>query len=184
MRTSETRHLPGETGLWVFIFMDLALFALFFVLSGIDRVHNPQVFHEGRQGLLVGVGLINTLVLLTGSWAVAMGTRVVPRGRFAAPWIYGAAFSGLVFLALKTVEYVHAAQAGYAVSADVFRTWYFFLTAYHGFHVAAGMLLLTVVANHMQRETAADERLIEAAGCYWHLVDLLWIGIFAVIYLL
>lgn len=184
MTTSRTRHLPGETGLWVFIFMDLALFALFFVLSAIDRAHEPQVFQDGRQGLLVGVGLINTLVLLTGSWAVAMGTRVVPRGRPAAPWIYGAAFSGLVFLVLKTVEYVHAAQAGYSVSQDPFHTWYFFLTAYHGFHVAAGVVLLTIVANRMRKGIATDERLIEAAGCYWHLVDLLWIGIFALIYLL
>jgi nitric oxide reductase NorE protein len=179
----EADNLPGEAGLWVFIFADLAFFLLLFGLAAWDLGHARTAAAAGRDALTPAIGVANTLILLTGSWAAAMGTRAVPRSQ-AAPWLYAAAASGVVFLALKVIEYAHVTGAGHALGESAFFTWYFFLTGFHAFHVACGIVLLATVAARLRRSGNAGEPLIEAAGCYWHLVDLLWIGIFLLLYLL
>ncbi len=176
--------LPGEPGLWVFIFFDLGLFGLFFALAAADLGAAPAVFAAGKGTLDLTIGAVNTLVLLTGSWAVAMGTRVVRGGGEAGRWLTGAALSGALFLLLKVVEYVHLLGAGHALTQDAFYSWYFILTGYHAMHVAVGIVLLAVVAARYRGGAEPDHRLVEAAGCYWHLVDLLWIGIFLILYLI
>jgi nitric oxide reductase NorE protein len=175
--------LPGEVGLWVFIFADLAFFLLLFALAARDLGHARAAAEAGRDALTPAVGVANTLILLTGSWATAIGTRVVPRDR-APPWLYAAAASGVVFLALKVVEYAHVTGAGHALGESAFFTWYFFLTGFHAFHVGGGIVLLATVAARLRQGQEPGEPLIEAAGCYWHLVDLLWIAIFLLLYLL
>ncbi len=181
---SAPRGLPGETGLWVFIFFDLMTFALFFTLAAIDLHGAPAVFAAGKASLDLTIGAVNTLVLLTGSWAVAMGTRVAVDGRKVSHWLTGAALSGALFLALKALEYLDILGGGHAFTENPFYTWYFFLTAYHALHVTVGIVLLAVVASRYRQGQTPDHRLVEAAGCYWHLVDLLWIGIFLILYLI
>lgn len=181
---SAGRSLPGEVGLWVFILFDLGLFGLFFALAAADLGGAPGVFATGKGALDLTIGAVNTLVLLTGSWAAAMGTRVAHGGRPASRWLAGAALSGVLFLALKVVEYDHLIGAGHAITESAFYTWYFVLTGYHALHVALGVVLLAVVAGRYREGPAPDHRLVEGAGCYWHLVDLLWIGIFLILYLI
>lgn len=181
---SERRVLPGESGLWVFIFVDLALFALFFALEGVDRVRAPAVFQQGRASLDLTGGMINTLVLLAGSWAVVMGTRIERDTRRSALYLHLASATGAVFLLLKAGEWARHVRLGHRISDDAFETWYFFLTGFHAVHVAAAVVLLLVVAARRRRAEQPSAILIEAAGCYWHLVDLLWIGIYLVMYLL
>ncbi len=186
--SNETRSakpsLPGELGLWIFIFCDLLLFTLFFGLVAFDLRSEPETFRQGKAAINLTIGMVNTLVLLTGSWAVAMGTRVVEEPRRAARYIYAAALSGIVFLLFKVVEYSHLLGEGHALTQDRYFTWYFFLTAFHALHVIAAIVLLWVVAGRFRRNERTSHELVEAAGCYWHLVDLLWIGIFLVLYLI
>ena len=182
--TAQNRTLPGELGLWVFIFADLGLFALYFALTAWDMRSDPATFQQGRDQLNLTLGMINTVVLLTGSWAVAMGTRVVSDGRLAARYLQLAALTGVAFLGVKFFEYDHAVSLGHTVAEDRFFTWYFFLTGFHAFHVIAAIIFLLIVAGRFRGEEQPGHVLAEAAGCYWHLVDLLWIGIFLLLYLL
>jgi nitric oxide reductase NorE protein len=82
------------------------------------------------------------------------------------------------------LEYRHILGNGHAFTENPFYIWYFFLTAYHALHVTVGIVLLAVVASRYRQGQTPDHRLVEAAGCYWHLVDLLWIGIFLILYLI
>lgn len=182
--TSGNRTLPGELGLWAFIFTDLVLFALYFALVAWDRGSAPDVFTQGKAELNLTLGMINTVVLLSGSWAVAMGTRVVSDTRSASRYVYLAALTGVVFLLLKFAEWGHHLQLGHRISENVFYTWYFFLTGFHALHVLGAIVFLGVIGNRFRRGQPSSHALVEAAGCYWHLVDLLWIGILLVIYLL
>lgn len=116
--------------------------------------------------------------------ATGFERQVTPNGRQVSHWLTGAALSGGLFLALKMLEYKHLLSAGHAITENAFFTWYFFLTAYHALHVAVGIVLLAVVADRFRQGAVPGHRLIEAAGCYWHLVDLLWIGIFLILYLI
>ena len=181
--TARQRHLPGEPGLWVLIFLDLGLFSLCFVLAMIDRAAAPARFAAGTTGLDVWLGMTNTIVLLTGSWAVAMGTRVERDPVRGARWLRLAAASGGLFLLLKAREWQHHLAGGHGFDEDRFQTWYWFLTGFHALHVILAMLLLLLVAGRMRRGAPCSMALTEAAGCYWHLVDLLWVGIFLVVYL-
>ncbi len=183
-QTNSMKKLPGELGLWIFIFVDLALFTLFFSLAALDMGAEPDLFREGKAGLNQAIGMINTIILLTGSWAVAMGTRVVRDQQAASRYVRLAALSGIAFLLLKVLEYSHVLGEGHQLTDNAFYTWYFFLTGYHAMHVAFGVVLLWVVSNRFRSTLQPSEQLVEAGGCYWHLVDLLWIGIFLILYLL
>ncbi len=180
----KNKSLPGELGLWIFLLGDLMLFGLYFVLFVYDRGMDRQSFYLGQAALDGGIGLLNTVLLLTGSWAVVMGTRVERDARRAAHYLAAAALSGLIFLVLKTLEYTHLVDAGRYLTESRFFVWYFFLTGYHAVHVMAGSLFLVVLAVRLYKNSVPGERLMEAGGCYWHLVDLLWIGIFTIAYLL
>jgi nitric oxide reductase NorE protein len=179
-----TRALPGEVGLWCFIFTDLVLFALYFALAAWDRGSAVDAFHAGKAELNLTIGMLNTIVLLTGSWAVVMGTRVEAAGQRAASYVYLAAFTGVLFLLLKAVEWHHHLGLGHHISENSFYMWCFFLTGFHALHVIGAVVFLCVIAARLRRAQPSSHTLIEAAGCYWHLVDLLWIGIFLVLYLL
>jgi nitric oxide reductase NorE protein len=179
-----TRVLPGKLGLWIFIFSDLLLFGLYFGLYAVDFGNEPALFQQSQAALNRTIGLINTLVLLLGSWAVMMGTRVVTEPVRAGGYLAGAAFSGLVFLAFKIFEYTHLLGLGHSIGENRFFTWYFFLTAYHALHVMAGVMLLWTVSRRLRRDEQPGPAWTEGVGCYWHLVDLLWIGIFSLLYLL
>ena len=183
--TAPTIHrvVPGEPGLWVFVFADLLLFGLMFTLAMVDRAGAPALFAAGQAELDPWLGMANTLVLLTGSWAVAMGTRVVTEPRRSAAFLQLAAGTGLIFLAFKAFEWSQHIAAGWAIGTDPFQSWYFALTGFHALHVIVAVALLQFVAARQRRGVATGPRLTEAAGCYWHLVDLLWVGIFVVLYL-
>jgi nitric oxide reductase NorE protein len=180
----QATHLPGEVGLWVFIFTDLALFGLYFTLAMIDRSHTPALFARGRAGLTLWIGMANTLILISGSWAVAIGTRVTSDPGVSARYLRIAAGAGGLFLALKAWEWHGQIAAGHMIGQDPFQTWYFFLTGFHAIHVAAAIALLLMVAGRMAQGEECSHALTEATGCYWHLVDLLWVGIYLVVYLL
>ncbi|HEX4375699.1 MAG TPA: cytochrome c oxidase subunit 3 [Steroidobacteraceae bacterium] len=181
---TDVRQLPGETGIWVFILTDLLLFGLYFVLAQCDHVRAPWAFQAGKAELSIALGTANTLLLLAGSWAVAMGTRVVQDARQAGRCLGLAAFSGVLFLALKAFEWHRHLSQGHRIDENPFQTWYFFLTGFHALHVIGATLWLAALARRLTAGRASSTVVMEAAGCYWHLVDLLWIGIFLVIYVL
>lgn len=183
-------EVPGDLAMWCFILAELAVFALLLGSMAYVRGRWPEMFSAGVQKLHPVAGLINTLALLTGSYWVAMGVAAQHRGRSAqvAWWFRAGAASGLLYLIVKTFEYQQMFSAGYTLRTNTFYFFYFFTTFFHLMHVLLGMLILLVVAGRYQRgvySSAHDAKLAtESAASYWHMVDLVWLMLFPLLYVL
>lgn len=184
---SRTR-LPGAEGLWVFLGADAVVFALLFGLFSQARRADPVVFEASRRTLDVDLGGVNTLVLLTSSWLVALGMRALARDEQARVprLVLGGLLVGGLFVVSKAVEYGSAIGAGFTPVTNPFFMWYFVLTGVHLLHVLAGLAALTYVWRGARvRRWSGTRRVVpECAASFWHLVDLLWIMIFPLLYLL
>ncbi len=183
-------HVPGEAELWLFIFGDLILFGLFFVLWSWNRAIAPDLFAAGGQQMHRMLGLANTLVLISSSAAVACGLHLARLGCGQHARLgYGAAAAlGGVFVVLKALEYSLHVQAGASALGSSYFMYYFAFTGIHLLHVLIGITVLLVVMQRCRRLRAGvrpapdDMVLLESAGVFWHLVDLLWIVLFFLIY--
>ena len=184
---ASARRIPGEQGTWVFLLGDMLVFAVFFATFMVERSKAPEVFDVARKTLHVNIGLVNTLVLLTSSLFVVAAIGAIRTGArsIAARALLIAAGCGVVFVALKVTEYVLLAQAGHGPGANHFYLYYFILTGLHLLHVLIGILVLVLMFTQTRRTELSANRLavIEGGGCFWHLVDLLWIVLFPLLYL-
>lgn len=181
------RRVPGESGTWVFLFGDMLVFGAFFVTFLVERAKAPEIFDAARTTLYLGVGVLNTLVLLTSSLLVVLALNALRTGArtIATRAVAAAMVCGLAFIALKVFEYVSLATAGHGPGANHFYLYYFILTGLHLFHVCLGLAALAFVLTQTRRAELSHTRtaLVEGAACFWHLVDLLWIFLFALLYL-
>ncbi len=181
------RRIPGEQGTWVFLLGDLLVFGVFFGTFMVERSKAPDVFDAARRTLHIGVGLTNTLVLLTSSLCVVIALGAIRAGaKAAATWSLGVALGcGALFVALKVSEYVALGQAGLGSGTNHFYLYYIILTGLHLFHVCLGLAVLVLLLTQARRGELSATRtaLVEGGACFWHLVDLLWIFLFALLYL-
>ncbi|GAJ86584.1 cytochrome c oxidase subunit III [Nocardia brasiliensis NBRC 14402] len=170
----------------MFLFGDLVIFALFFGTIAFYHRARPEMFTAGQAHLSVGLGVLNIVVLLTGSLFVALGVQAARQGlpRAVGCLLLGVA-SGVAFAAVKTIEYTRAIRAGLLPTTDDFFMSYFVFTGIHLGHVLIGTALLAGLAYLARRPALTDGQLkfIEGGACFWHLVDLLWIALFALLYL-
>ncbi|MCK9247163.1 MAG: cytochrome c oxidase subunit 3 [Anaerolineaceae bacterium] len=183
------KHIPGELGIWVFVAGDLMVFAAFFVVIALG--HNgeqAEIFAQSRATLDMWVGVLNTFLLLTGSWFVAKG---VEKSRTAHDSAISRYFSlgilcGLLFVANKSFEWGAKIIVGINPMTNDFFMYYFVFTGIHLLHVFVGLGVLLLVRNASKRPITARNRnrTIETGATFWHLVDLLWIVLFALFYLL
>jgi nitric oxide reductase NorE protein len=181
------RHVPGEAGVWLLIFGEMsffsALFASFLHARGLDAAG----FAAGQVELSRTIGVANTLLLLTSSLFVARAIAAARLGDTAnAPRLFRLALGcGLGFVALKALEYGELIARGIAIDSHAFFAWYFGLTALHLGHVLIGCGLLAALAKASRKPLARPGHiaLAESAGCFWHMVDGLWIVIFPLLYL-
>lgn len=186
-----TRVVPGEPGVWVFIFGDLLVFALFFVTYLVYRAAEPTVFTVSQAALDTGFGALNTGVLLLSSLLVAgaVGRLADPsrtrRDRPAELSVVGAILLGLVFSAVKVIEYSGKVDAGLTPMTNDFFLCYFMFTGLHWFHVLIGMVVLGVVLVLARRGRLSPRQRVFVVGgaCFWHMVDLLWLVLFPLFYL-
>jgi nitric oxide reductase NorE protein len=172
-------ELPGEPMIWVLIFSELAVFGLLLGAFAVARAVNPSVFASGQAVLDAGLAGVNTVVLVTSGWAAARGaaaTRngVVPAGR---RWLTLAIGLGCAFVAIKLLEYANEIATGAGLETSAFFTLYFLLTGFHLLHVVLGMVILAVVLR------GADVGAVETGTSFWHMVDLVWVVMFPIIYL-
>jgi nitric oxide reductase NorE protein len=180
-------HVPGEAGLWFFIFGDLLVFGLFFGVFMVERGDSLQTFRDGRESLDTALGVANTLLLLIGSMLVALGMRAIRMGRgpLAARLLQGAMVTGALFVVNKAVEYGGKFADDVGPTTNEFYTLYFGFTGIHLVHLLIGMAALTamvVLARRPQRDDR-DVALMESGATFWHLVDLLWLVLFPLFYL-
>ncbi len=181
------RELPGGTVIWLFVAIELLTFGLFFLAFAVARRADPEIFLAGQAQLHPLKGAVNTGVLLTGGWLAAWGVLANRSGenRRAALCLLGAAGTGLLFMGIKLSEYSSLFETGVSLSTNSFWFFYLFVTGLHFLHVLAGVGFLIPTAwranqGAYQGESAST---IEAVAVFWHLVDLIWIFLFPLIYL-
>jgi nitric oxide reductase NorE protein len=184
---SRAPSLPGDVGFWTFIAADATLFALLFFQFSLDRSSHVSVFDEGQRALLVPLGAVNTVVLVTSSWLLASAVRAAhqrnaPR---ATRLIAGTVLLGLVFAVLKVAEYHVELSSGHTISSSSFFMYYFIITGIHLLHLIVGVIALVVIGLRVRRDTGEprEQVILECGASYWHLIDLLWMFIFPLIYL-
>jgi nitric oxide reductase NorE protein len=185
-------HVPGEAGIWIFILGDMTLYAALFGSFMFDRRIDADAFNRSSALLHTGIGAFNTLLLLTSSLFVALGVRAVRDGIAPArgPVLFAGAFlCGAGFVVDKWAEYSELVQKGLLPTTDTFFTYYYVLTGIHLTHVLAGMCVLVYLwrvakANLVQpRDITGFVRGVENGASFWHVVDLLWIVLFPLLYL-
>jgi nitric oxide reductase NorE protein len=181
-------HVPGEPGVWVLLFGDLLVFTVLFAVYLHRRGANPGLFAESQQALNRTFGAINTVVLLTSSLLVVLAVRAfrTDRWRFLSQRLMlGGAGVGMCFIAIKAAEYHQKVAAGITPNTNEFFMYYFVLTGLHLVHVVIGLtvLLLLSVLARKPAPTGTHVAFLEGGACFWHLVDLLWIVIFPLLFL-
>jgi nitric oxide reductase NorE protein len=184
---TSARRVPGENGTWVFLFGDMLVFGVFFATFLVERAKAPEIFDSSRKTLHIGVGLTNTLVLLTSSLCVVIALGALRSGarQIARSAVLAAMVCGGIFILLKVFEYHSLVTQGHGVGANHFYLYYFILTGVHLFHVCVGMAVLTSLLTQTRRHDISETRMavVEGGACFWHLVDLLWVVLFPLLYL-
>lgn len=180
-------RIPGEAGVWVLIGGDMVLFSFLFATFLYYRGLAPDLFGAGRAQLDQVLGLINTLLMLTSSWFVATGVAAVRVGKPQLPHrcFAMALMCGAGFVLVKVVEYGERIRSGTTMMTNDFFMFYFAYTGLHLIHVLIGSGVLVAMTLHTRSRppSAINLGLIESGASFWHLVDLLWIVLFALIYL-
>jgi len=181
------RRLPGDLAMWFFILAELAVFGILILAFSVAQALQRDVFHAGRQALDASIGLALTLCLLTAGGCAALAvTRVRAGRRGAAALLLAALAFASGYVVLKLGEYRHLAELGLGLEHDTFFTLYWILTGFHFLHVLLGMAILGWIAWRCRAGAYGPGRCsgMESGVLYWHMVDLVWVLLFPVVYLL
>jgi cytochrome c oxidase subunit III len=196
----EQQHESAKLGVWLFLLTEILLFGGLFCFYAIYRAWHPELFHEMHKYLDWKMGALNTVVLITSSLTAALAIRAIQqdkRKQCVALLIATVIFAG-VFMVVKYFEYSHKIHLGIlpgkyfadtavqGANPHVFFSIYFAMTGLHGFHVLGGMVFLSWVAYKVAKGKYSSQHYtsIEMGGLYWHLVDLIWIYLFPLLYLI
>ena len=182
------RYPPGDLAIWIFILAELSVFAIFFVAYAFTRMNNPELFNLYQATLDRGAALINTLALITSSYFVvrAVAAIQVGAGGLCARWLGLAILMGLIFLGVKGQEYAHHFGQGITLSTNRFYMFYLSLTFFHFMHVILGLVILMAVAIKARKGDydAQEHTGVETGASYWHMVDLVWLILFPLVYVM
>lgn len=181
------RHLPGEAGIWVMVIADMIVFSLFFAIFFVHRAANLDVFAQSQATMTRGFGLLNTVLLLTSSWFVASAVSQAQRHemKFTRPLLYGGIVCGVAFIISKIFEYSEKISENITLNTNEFYTFYYMFTGIHLVHVVIGLGVLIFIAVLTEPRTLTTKEIaaLESGALFWHLVDLLWVVLFAILYL-
>jgi nitric oxide reductase NorE protein len=181
-------HIPGEVGVWVFVLGDMVVFALLFGVFVYYRAADVPLFANAQLTLNQSLGALNTLLLLTSSWFVVHGVEAVRAHRAAlARGMLAAAFAcGVGFMVVKYFEYGEKLRAGHTITSNDFFMYYYLLTGIHLLHVTLGMAVLAYLWRRLHGAADMDAQIsaVESGASFWHMVDILWILLFALVYMM
>lgn len=171
---------------WTFLGSECLLFGT--LISTYLVYHGKSVAGPTTEILNIPLTSVSTFVLLMSSLAMVLALAAVSRGDalFARVWLATTALLGSMFLGFQAYEFTHFVHEGLTLQTSLFGSTFFVLTGFHGGHVFVGVLwLLTLLVRSFQGKLGPDKTLqVELAGLYWHFVDVVWIVIFTVVYLL
>ena len=174
--------------MWFFILAELLVFGIFFLAYAFARTHNVELFNASQLEVDRASGAINTVLLISSSYFVVLAVSRIRRGhsRACASWLITAMTCGAAFLVFKLSEFSGKIEAGINMSTNTFYMFYLGLGFFHFMHVVLGMIILGAVTLKAWRGgySAADHAGVETGAAYWHMVDLVWIVLFPLIYLL
>ncbi len=180
-------ELPGDLAIWFFIFAELLVFGVLFITYIVARGQNIELFNSTQQTLNTQLGLFNTLVLITSSLFVVKAINAIKRDQQdkSVFWLLMAILSGLLFVLAKTSEFNSLFDTGISLGTNLFYTFYISMTFFHYMHVILGLVILAAVFLKARRGgyTADNHIGMETGASYWHMVDLVWIVLFPLVYL-
>lgn len=188
----------GKMGMWIFLFTELFLFGGLFLGYAIARAKYAADFQVAADGLDAFIGTVNTIVLLISSMTVAMSITAIQKNmpKLAITLLVITLILALAFMVNKYFEWGHKFHLKLYPNSDVllglnqgekqFIFYYYAMTGLHALHVIIGGILLTVSIFRIKAGTLNSKRylLLENSGLYWHLVDLIWIFLFPLLYLI
>jgi nitric oxide reductase NorE protein len=181
------KNATGTDGFWTFLFIDMVVFQLIFFTFMTERARHIVQYTASQANLNELFGLANTLILITSSWMVvkAVNASKVQAPNLVSSYLGISLLLGFVFAVNKLIEYYLEFNAGFSPTTNSFFSFYFFITLVHFLHVIAGMIAMAHFRRHALRR-AGDQGYqtgLENVGLFWHLVDVLWIFIFPMLYL-
>ena len=197
--TMEQQKEAATIGMWVFLLTEVLFFGGLFMAYLLYRVWYFEAFAEASRTLDISLGAFNTAVLIGSSLTMALGVRSAQTNQRAATvrWLVLTIVLGCVFLGVKVIEYAdkfehhHVPGANFisesplAAQEQIFFSLYFTMTGLHALHMVVGVALMTVIAI-MAAKGRFDAQYytpVEMSGLYWHFVDLVWIYLFPLLYL-
>ncbi len=191
-------YAGAKLGMWLFLYTEILLFGGLFILYAVYLFFHPQSFGAASTELNLPLGLLNTVILLTSSLLVALSLSALQKGnRNLSLWMLaGTIFLALLFLVVKYIEW--SEKIGYGIYPDspvllemasgeiVFYGLYYVTTGLHALHVIIGIAVLSVVTAGVHRGTihSGDYIVLENSALYWHIVDIIWIFVFPLYYLI
>ncbi len=172
--------LPGNPMMWLLICSELLVFGAAFLGFAVARALEPELFAQSQDTLDRLAGAINTLVLITSGYFAALAVDAQRRSesRQARGWIGAAVALGMVFLAVKWIEYADKADQGIGIETNNFYRLFYLTTGFHAAHVIFGIIILVIVGWKNSVEN------LETGTAFWHMVDLIWVILFPLIYLM
>ena len=198
----EQQAEASTLGMWVFLVTEIMFFGGLFMAYLVYRAASPEAFQEGSAHLSIGWGAFNTAVLIFSSLTMALAVRSAQIGappKTQVGWLVATMFLGAVFLGVKVIEYAdkfrdrivpgpnfNAGSWEHPAGVEMFYSLYFCMTGLHAIHMIIGIGIMTVIAIMAWRRqfNAAYYTPVEVAGLYWHFVDIVWIFLFPLLYLI
>ncbi len=182
----EDLEVPGGINMWLFVVGELLIFAFYFFVFMMYRTHASDAFAGSQEHLNLAVGAGNTVILLTSSYFVALAVDAArcgdpARAHRLVRWTVALA---VLFMVIKLGEWAYEIRHGYTFPSDDFFMFYFALTGVHLFHVVMGLGVLALVLHELRTPDLQRQFVVEAGATYWHMVDVVWIVLFALLYVL
>lgn len=185
-RPPDGEPLTGGVAVWIFMTVEVVTFGMFLIWHAASWSGDPVAYAAAQAQLSLNSATIGTALLLTGSLFVALGAQANAAGsrRATAAWLLAGSLTGVIFTVNKLMEWAPHLNDGVTLSTNGFWFTYLFLTQLHLLHVLPGVGLLAVVAWRAWRGDYGPENplTVEGSAAYWHLVDVIWLLLFAVLY--
>ncbi|MFO7527093.1 MAG: cytochrome c oxidase subunit 3 family protein [Ignavibacteriaceae bacterium] len=190
--------IASRMGMWLFLFTELLLFGGMFILYSVYRFNNPDAFHLAAKELNTIIGTFNTVILLTSSLTMALSITAIQRKNKSLSIFFQliTVVLALGFMVNKYFEWTAKFHHGIYPGGEellarpsgeiLFFGLYYVMTGLHGLHVVIGLVLILVMTRLTSKEIITHDNYVklESAGLYWHLVDIIWIFLFPLFYLI
>ena len=193
--TIKEPYPPGDFAIWIIIYVELITFALLFLGYAFSRRLDVELFNASQLAVSQTSGFINTFILITSSYFVVkavqhihdMTTQTQKASNIqASKWLLFAILCGMAFLLIKLTELSHIFGMGIHLSTNTYFMFYIMLTVFHFLHVLLGTVILYIIYKKTKNYGyhPDDTKGMETGASYWHMVDLLWIVLFPLVYII